>query len=380
MRRVSTNVTLSRRTVLRGLMASAGTALSAMAQSPGSSDAGIERLYQRSIVIDALASPQSHNVGLPPKHQPLSQNQLRNVRASGITAVNVSVDEDTFDDTIKNIAFWMEEQERRPDEFFIVRNARELRTLKETNKLGLMFGFQGSAMLDRDLSRLVVFRRLGVRIIQPTYNTRSLAGDGCMVPADGGLTEFGKAMVARMSELGIALDLSHCGVQTTLDGIRSCPKPVIISHSGCKGVHLHPRNKSDIELRQMADRGGVIGIYLMPYLGGVGAASKELVVDHIDYALKICGADHVGIGTDQSITPIAETPEYLNEKHRVDAGRLAAGIAAPEEHRPLYVPELNSPRRIEMIALEMHRRGHSEATIEKVIGGNFLRALSEIWE
>jgi membrane dipeptidase len=105
---------------------------------------------------------------------------------------------------------------------------------------------------------------------------------------------------------------------------------VLISHTGCRAVYDHPRNKTDAVLKAGAQRGGVVGIYLMPFVGGKGAPTASIVMQHIDYAVKICGIDHVGIGSDQSITPIRETPEYLRETEKFARMRPAAGSAPPE--------------------------------------------------
>jgi membrane dipeptidase len=104
------------------------------------------------------------------------------------------------------------------------------------------------------------------------------------------------------------------------------------------------------------------------------------VMQHIDHAVKVCGIDHVGIGSDQSITPIRETPEYLSEWQKFSRVRQASGSAAPDEDRPLYTPEFNSPRRLELIAAELAKRSYDDAGIQKIIGGNFQRVLNEIWE
>ena len=132
----------------------------------------------------------------------------------------------------------------------------------------------------------------------------------------------------------------------------------------------------------MADKGGVIGIYFMPFIGpGTGAPTVDMLMRQIDHALKVCGADHVGIGSDLSTTPIEETPEYLREaKAFVDNARRARHLRARTRSRPLFIPELNHPRRLEGVARALAARGHSAAVIEKVIGGNFHRVLKEISE
>jgi membrane dipeptidase len=341
--------------------------------------ADLAGVYKRAIVIDALANPGSMNVSWPPRG-PLSQKQRDAIAASGITAINVTVSGDTFESTTRTIALWTGEADRYPTLLSIVRRHADLARAKETGTLGLMLGFQNTEMIERDLSRVDVFYRLGIRIIQLTYNDRNVIGDGCLEPGDAGLSAFGRQVVERMNTLGIAVDLSHCGTRTTADGIAASTKPPLITHSGCREVYRHPRSKEDRELKAMADKGGVVGIYFMPFIGpGPGAPTVDMLMRQIDHALKVCGEDHVGIGSDLSTTPIDETPEYLREAKAFVDGRAARGISAPDESRPLFIPELNHPRRLEGVVRAMGARGHSAAVIEKVIGGNFHRALKEIW-
>jgi len=348
------------------------------ARSEGRQDdaAGV---YQRSIVIDALANPGSMNVSWPPRG-PLSQKQRDAIASSGITAINVTVSADAFEATTRNIALWQGEADRYPTLLSIVRRHEDIARAKEQKTLALILGFQNTEMLERDLARLEVFHRLGVRIIQLTYNDRNLVGDGCLEPGDAGLSAYGRQVVERMNALGLAVDLSHCGTRTTADGIAASSRPPLITHSGCREVYRHPRSKEDRELKAMADKGGVVGIYFMPFIGpGPGAPTVEMLMRQIDHAIKVCGVDHVGIGSDLSTAPIEETPEYLREHKAFVDGRAARGISAPDEARPLFIPELNHSRRIEGVVRGMRQRKYPDAVIEKIIGGNFHRAFREIW-
>ena len=339
-------------------------------------------LYARSITIDALANPGSMNVPWPPRG-PLTAGQRDSIAKSGLTALNVTVSADDFEGTVENIALWTGEAARYPRLLSIVRRHEDIAAAKQADTLGLILGFQNTEMLERDLSRLDTFRQLGVLIIQLTYNTRNLIGDGCLEPGDAGLSQFGREAVARMNALGIAVDLSHCGTQTTATGIAASTKPPLITHSGCREVYRHPRSKEDRELKAMADKGGVLGIYLMPFLGGAPGPGKastgDAVIRHVEHALKVCGEDHVGIGSDMSVSPIDESPEYLRAERAFAEGRAKRGYQAPDEDRPLYIPDLNHPRRLEAIAERLAARGHSAAVVEKVIGGNFHRVFKDIW-
>jgi membrane dipeptidase len=185
--------------------------------------------------------------------------------------------------------------------------------------------------------------------------------------------------VARLDALRILVDLSHCGAQTTLDGILASSRPVAITHSGCNAIFRHPRNKDDGTLRLLADRGGVFGVYLMPFLNAAGPPNANHVLDHIEHALNVCGEDHVGIGSDQGIVPLDVSGDFPQRFEATSAQRAALGIAAPREDTIPYVPELNHPRRLETIAGRLAQRGHSQRVIDKILGTNFLRLFAEVW-
>ncbi len=370
-------MTISRR---RFATAVAATPLVAAARGHAAARQGTgDSVYERGIVIDALANPGSMNVSWPPRG-PLSQKQRDAIANSGITALNVTVSADSFEATTRNIALWQGEADRYPALLSIVRRHADIARAKKDKTLGLILGFQNTEMLERDISRLDVYYRLGVRIIQLTYNDRNLIGDGCLEPGDAGLSSYGREVVARMNALGIAVDLSHCGTRTTADGIAHSTRPPLITHSGCREVYRHPRSKEDRELKAMADKGGVVGIYFMPFIGpGPGGPTVEMLLRQIDHAIKVCGVDHVGIGSDLSTAPIEETPEYLKEAASFVGARKSRGISAPDEERPLFIAELNHPRRIEGVVRGMRQRKYSDEVIEKIIGGNFHRAFKEIW-
>jgi membrane dipeptidase len=347
---------------------------SLLGQAPPQSAPDIANTYRDSIVIDALGSPVPRD-GVPP-----ASSDLQQARQSGITAVNYTVSGRNFDDTVKSIAFaqWLAEQ--HPDIWLLVRRHSDLARAKRERKTGIILGFQFTEPFENDLSLLETFRGLGVRIIQMSYNNRGLLGDGCLEPGNAGLSKRGKDAVAKLNQLGIAVDLSHCGQQTTADGIATSSKPVLITHTGCNAVHRHPRNKDDRELRALADRGGVIGVYFMPYLcTSPQVPSRDIVLQHLAHALQICGEDHVGIGSDNSVQAVELTEDQRKRFLDDMANRKRVGIAAPEEDRLPYVPDLNGPRKLETLAAGLAQRGHGSSAITKVLGGNFSRVLGEIW-
>ena len=339
--------------------------------------------YGDATVIDALSGPIQFNI--PQQGLPLDEAAIEAVRSSGITAVNLTVNaqpsegRSALEATDAKMAAWADQIAARPDVLRLVESVEDVRDAKETRRLGVIFGFQDGVPFEDDLERISAFHGRGLRIAQLTYNVGNRLGSGSLVPSDDGLTELGREAVARLDETRILVDLSHCGARTTLDGIEASTRPVSITHSGCNAVYRHPRNKNDATLRRLADRGGVVGIYLMPFLNEAGPPSAEDVVAHIEHALSVCGEDHVGIGTDQGIVPLDVGGDFQQRFDEVSAMRSTAGIAAPREDTVPYVPELNHPRRLETIATMLAARGHASPVIEKILGDNFLRLFREVW-
>jgi membrane dipeptidase len=329
--------------------------------------------YHKWLVMDALSGINAENL-------PIKAQALQQALESGVTGINWTVSTSDFEGTVDYIAFVEGLVESESSHFLIVRQQADLDHAKQKKKIGIILGFQHPQSLEPDLKRLEMFRRLGVRVMQLTYNNRSLFGDGCLEPGNAGLSKLGRAAVARMNELGIAVDLSHSGQKTTADGIEASSKPVLITHAGCSAVHAHPRNKDDRELRALADRGGAVGIYFMPYLvASPTLPTRKHVLDHLDHALKVCGSDHVGIGTDGVLDTFPDTAEQRKAFAQDMANRKKLGIAAPEEDRPPYSPDLNTPHRMEIVAAGLQKRGYATDVIEKVMGRNFYRVFGEIW-
>lgn len=342
--------------------------------------------YERAIVIDNLATPGPFNV--PSMFaKPWTDAMVANARASGITAVNVTLSgagatgAAAFESTVRNIGFVEREIATHPDAFMQIRTVADITRAKESGRVGLISGFQDATMLESDISRVDLFDDMGVRIIQLTYNVRNLLGDGCLEPGNAGLSNFGRMVVARMNEIGTLVDLSHCGRRTTTDAIAMSTKPVAATHSGCAAIAAVPRNKTDEQLKLLADKGGVIGIYTMPFLRMSGQPMAADFVRHVEHAIDVSGEDHVGIGSDNSITPLDLTPAFRAEHAEFVRLRRRQGIGAPGEDENVFnhVPDFATPRRMEQMADALAARGHSSARIEKVLGRNWLRLFSEVW-
>lgn len=247
--------------------------------------------------------------------------------------------------------------------------------------MGLIYGAEDSSMLDGDLKRLAMFYDLGLRICQPTYNRQNVMGSGCLEPSDGGLSKLGHEFVAEMNRLHMLLDLSHAGPRTMSEAIAASTAPVAISHTGCRALVDLPRNTYDKELKAVADRGGVAGIYFMPFLRSSGQPHSEDVIRHLEHAVNVCGEDHVGLGTDGSISATVLDDAYAKAMHKFVEDRIKAGISAPGESPDVFnlIPEYNDPRRFKTLADDLSRRGWPSTRIEKILGANFARLFADVW-
>jgi membrane dipeptidase len=334
-------------------------------------------LYKKALVLDCNSAP------IEDDKLPLSQSTLDMVRNSGVTAIKwtlggINAD---FAGATAEIAFVQQLIERHGAYFLQARVPADLERARREGKMGIIFSFESADMLNGKVENVEVFRRLGVRVMQLSYNRKTPFGSGVMEPNGGGLTPLGREAVQKMNALGVALDLSHANPQTTTEAMAASTRPVLMTHAGCAAVHPHPRNKTDDQLRALAAKGGVIGIYDLPYLT---APPKQPDVDdymaHMIQALKVAGEDHVGVGSDVPVAPFDTSEKAMVEFRKSVEERQKSGLSAPEEGRPTYVVGLNTPRKIEVIAEQLLKRGYPARVAEKVIGGNFVRVLTEIWK
>ncbi len=371
-----------RRDVLKLMAAATAAGLFAGA---GRSDArpAAWRPFRDTLAVDGEGAVFALYAGADPAE---AAAEFASVRASGLSGTLLTIGrnapgEAAFEETKKAIAFCTRKIAEHPDMFVLVGTAADLEHAKRGRRLGVVLRFQGAEPLGDQSDRVSLFRSLGVRVIQLTHQRRNRVGDGCMEPDDAGLSDFGRRVVERLNAEKVVVDLAHGSERTIAEGIRASKVPVLVSHTGCRALADFPRNTSDENLRALADRGGVAGIILWPYLRTDRQPMAIDVVRHIEHAIKVCGEDHVGIGTDGGIAPVQRTPEY----ERGNRGNIEAMIAAgalPQKKADgvyLFIPDLNVADRFDVLAGMLSARGHSDARIAKILGGNFARVFAEVW-
>lgn len=347
------------------------------------------------IIVNALGQLENPNLQLirPQPDNPvkieaidLDARTLTDARASGLTAVNITLGyvggpEEPFEYTVDTIAMWDAVVRGHGRDLTKVWSAGDILKAKSENKIGVIFGFQNAAVMGNDASRVDTFADLGVRVIQLTYNPANQLGDGAMAPGNRGLSAFGREVVARLNEKRVMIDLSHSGQNTCLAAARISKAPISVNHTGCRALCDLPRNKTDEELRLVASKGGFIGVYFMPFLKPDGHPHAKDVVAHIEHAVNVCGENHIGIGTDGSVTAIDDLSAYHGFLAKQVADRTKSGLGASGERADAYpfVIDLRGPEQFRNLAALLKARGHSEARIEKIFGLNFLRFAKDVW-
>ena len=216
--------------------------------------------------------------------------------------------------------------------------------------------------------------RLGLRMIQLTYNSLTSVGAGCTERTDAGVSLYGQKCIEKMNELGIIVDTGHCGRQTTLDACALSSQPVVASHTAVNALRAHDRCKSDEEIRAIAETGGVVGIATVPFFLAAGEATIEDFLNHIDYVKQLVGGEHWGIGSD---CPLA-VPAKLMESSML---AMTADLGFRKEHKiePLatitgFETYLDFPN----ITRGLVSRGYSDEEVKAVLGGNVLRVFEAV--
>ena len=303
---------------------------------------------------------------------------LGQMLASGLNAITATIcDPKTFEDealqaALDGVLSYDRYIASLPELLIKATKTADVERAKSEGKLAVFYLFQSSTQFGRDLDRVDVFYRLGVRSTQITYNYQNWAGSGCKERTGAGLTHFGLELVEKLNDVGVLIDLSHASMATMADAIRASKVPTVISHTGCMAVYENVRNTTDENLRLLAERGGVVGIcQIRPFITSVRKGAFEHYLGHILHAIDVAGVDHVGIGSDRDHRVIEKSEEYLAE--------LAAeeGSNFNEQDWPLFMDELNGPRRMEVVWDALRNKGLPEHALEKVMGENLLRVYAE---
>jgi membrane dipeptidase len=250
---------------------------------------------------------------------------------------------------------------------------------KKAGKHCLYFSANGVPLAEEwnntveELKYINYFFKLGCRMMHLTYNRRNMLGDGCGEKSDCGLSDLGEAAVKEMNRVGVIVDVAHCGQRTSFEAAKVSSRPVVASHSSCADLHMHIRGKTNEVIEAIAESGGYIGMCCLPFILK-GSEDIRALIEHIDYAVKRYGADHVAIGTDRGHTAEANLTMELKpySKGRPDF-RALWPEGSPGPKTDISMSWTNWP----LFTVGLVQKGYSDEDIKKIIGGNVLRVASE---
>jgi membrane dipeptidase len=289
------------------------------------------------------------------------QADFLRLRDSGITAFHPAVGYTTGDvyaESLRDILGWNAFLRAHGEEFQRVESVADFKQAKALGKIGILIGQQNSAHF-RTVEDVGHFYNLGQRVSQLTYSGNRIGG-GSSDPRDYGLSRYGVQIIERMNEVGMAVDISHCGDRTTMDAIEASQKPVLVTHSNCRAlVPGNLRCKTDEAIRRMAAKGGVMGITMVrTFVRAAGRVTIEHVLDHIDYLANMVGVEHVGIGSDVDLDG---RDVHVRPARRYD------------------LDGIDYAKKIYDLTEGLVSRHYTTPDIELILGGNFERALAETW-
>lgn len=307
-----------------------------------------------------------------------SEKIFRQMRAGGVDAVHVTITyHENFRETVHNIEAWNRWFERFPDLIFQGFDAGDIARARDTGRTAIFFGSQNPSCIEDDIGLVEVLHRLGMRIMQLSYNNQSLLATGCYEEDDTGLTRMGREVVAEMNRVGMVVDMSHSGERSTLEAIEHSARPIAITHANPAGWHPALRNKSDTVLRALAQSGGMLGFSVYPHhLKDGGNCSLASFCDMVVRTIDLMGAGHVGIGTDLCQDQPDGVVEWMRSGRwtkRVDYGEGSADApgfpAMPEWFR--------DNRDFGRIADGLRDAGLGAEDVGAVMGGNWARFFAQ---
>jgi membrane dipeptidase len=387
------DMTISRRSLLRGVGGALGAAVAApfvnvgwyrlFAGSPQDYTRRCVDLVRGSLVIDMLGlttlnGERSDRWG--PALDGLTEADIQEFRDSEIDVLHIArgVGGRTADDAYRNVltfvAAYNAQVANRPDVFVRIDSAEDLGSVHGSGRVGILIGLQDSSHF-RTPDDVETFHALGQRVSQLTYNARNMIGNGSTERVDGGISDFGVSIVERMNRAGMAVDVSHSGDQTTLDACEVSARPVLFTHSNARALNPgHPRCKTDEAIRRMAATGGVMGITgVRNFVAPSEPTTIEHYLDHFDHVRDLVGVEHLGIGSDIDLHGYDDMPPAQYEQ-------LKAGYKGSYAFRDkIDIDEIAHPKRMFDVTDGLIRRGYTDEHIRGILGANFQRVLGEIW-
>lgn len=306
-----------------------------------------------------------------------SREIFEQMRAGGVSAVHATlVYHENTRETLSRFGDWNRRFEQHSDLIMPVYEAEDIQAAQEAGRIGIFFGAQNCSPIEDDIDMIEVMRRLGLMIMQLTYNNQSLLAAGCYEAEDSGVSRFGRQAIAEMNRVGMIIDMSHSSERSTLDAIELSSRPVIISHANPASFHPAKRNKSDKVLKAISESGGLLGFSAYPFhLKDGPDCTLESFCNMVADTADLMGIDHIGIGTDlcqgqpQSILDWMRNGRWSKEMDFGEGNKNNAGWPRP-------LSWFKDNRDFPAIIEGLRQKGFNETEIEKIMGLNWLNQLT----
>ncbi len=328
------------------------------------------------LVIDMLA-PLHMDFSPDANTKPPSEQVIANYKASGITGCHNAFGlggPNAYTNALRYFANWQGYAGRSPDVFALIGTMAELEHAKATDRIGVIMGVQNADHF-RTVDDVKTFYDLGQRCSQLTYNSQNLLGSGSTERIDGGVSDYGAEIIKAMSEVGMLVDVSHSGDQTTLDAVNLSRVPIAFTHSNCRSISGHVRSKTDEAIKALGDKGGVMGITgVRQFVSKTDPTNITHIADHIDHVVKLTAIEHVGIGSDSDLYGYDDMKPEQNKMLR------AAYKGSYAFRDKIDVDGFDHPLKMFDLAEELLRRNYSAQNIKAVLGSNFQRLLRDTWK
>lgn len=303
-----------------------------------------------------------------------NRERFQKTRDAGVTAVHVTIAYwENFRETIANIEQWHRHFQNNADLIMPVRSGEDIRAARDTNRLGIIFGFQNCSPIDDDLGLIQVLHELGARVMQLSYNNQSLLATGCYEDDDPGITRFGKQAIKEMNRMGMLIDMSHSAERSTLHAIELSERPITISHANPSVFHEALRNKSTTVLKALGESGGMLGFSLYPFhLKGGSDCTLDEFCQMIAQTAEVMGVDNIGIGSDLCEGWGYDTLEWMRSGRWTFAADYGEGSANDKAwpKQPSWFEDISD---IQNISSGLSDYGFSQEDVNKIMGENWLR-------
>lgn len=299
-------------------------------------------------------------------------DKLARFQRAGYDVISITLagDNHSISEAVQRVAAARREVLGRPEDLVLVESVDDVCRARDEGRLAVAFHFEGTRCFERNLDVIETFYRLGVRHTLLAFNQGNSVGGGCAERSDGGLTNFGRLLVAEMERVGMLLDLSHTGRKTAMDALEIATRPAVFTHSNADAVARHFRNLPDELAKACAATGGLVGVSSSNEYLGVQQSNPEAIFWHIDYYVQLLGPDHVGMGFD-----VVFDSKVLSDWIRTRPDEWPGKDDPAWPGFTYAIPE-DGARVTEL----MVRNGYDEVSIHKILGENYVRICREVWK